>query len=132
MQVESCGDPRAKSGADARGLFQVMPFHFGQDEDPDDPETNAIRGLNYLAEAYVFAQGDIGLTAVGYNGGHSRIDLPEYQWAPETVRYRNWVVGIYNDATSGANSSPTLQAWLKAGGSSLCQTAAHRLAARLP
>jgi len=130
MQVESCGDPRARSDAGARGLFQVMPFHFGQGEDPYDPETNARRGLNYLTEASVLAQGDIGLAAAGYNGGHSVIGLPEYRWAPETVRFRNWVVGIYYDATSGAESYPTLQAWLEAGGSSLCQTAARRLAAQ--
>ena len=28
MQIESCGDPRALSRAGAKGLFQVMPFHF--------------------------------------------------------------------------------------------------------
>ena len=132
MQVESCGDPQALSRSGARGLFQVMPFHFVEGEDPYDPETNARRGLNYLAEASALANRDMGLAAAGYNGGHAVIGLPEDQWWPETVRYRNWVLGIYNDATSGALSSPTLNAWLEAGGASLCQTAARRLAARLP
>jgi soluble lytic murein transglycosylase-like protein len=128
MQVESCGDPQALSRSGARGLFQVMPFHFVEGEDPYDPETNARRGLDYLAEALALADQDIGLAAAGYNGGHGIIGLPESNWPEETVRYRNWVRGIYNDATSGAASSPTLEAWLGAGGANLCNTAARRLA----
>src|SRR5919197_1910450 len=46
MQIESCGDPRATSRSGAMGLFQVMPFHFHFGENPYDPETNALRGLN--------------------------------------------------------------------------------------
>lgn len=48
MQIESCGHPTVVSGAGARGLFQVMPFHFSADEDMLDPETNARRGASYL------------------------------------------------------------------------------------
>jgi soluble lytic murein transglycosylase-like protein len=49
MQLESCGDPQAVSPAGASGLFQVMPFHFKGEEKMTDPETNARRGLGYLA-----------------------------------------------------------------------------------
>ena len=52
MQIESCGDPRARSRSDAKGLFQVMPFHFHFGEDAYDPETNALRGMNYLARSF--------------------------------------------------------------------------------
>src|SRR5689334_16010438 len=38
MQIESCGDPRALSRAGAKGLFQVMPFHFAFADNPYDPE----------------------------------------------------------------------------------------------
>ena len=51
MQIESCGDPRARSSAGAMGLFQVMPFHFYATDDPYNPDTNAARGLAYLAKS---------------------------------------------------------------------------------
>jgi hypothetical protein len=121
MQVESCGDPTAVSGSGALGLFQVMPFHFTPGENPFDPDTNARRGLSYLARALELSGGDIGLTAAGYNGGLSTINRPKSEWAEETIRFHHWVEGIYNDATSGAGSSPTLQEWLQAGGVSLCR-----------
>ena len=46
MQIESCGDPRALSSAGAMGLFQVMPYHFEENEAPYNPDINALRGLN--------------------------------------------------------------------------------------
>ena len=48
MQIESCGNPSARSSAGASGLFQVMPYHFAAGDDPYDPDTNAKRGLAYL------------------------------------------------------------------------------------
>ncbi len=48
MQIESCGDPRALSRSGAIGLFQVMPYHFTASDDPYSPDTNALRGLDYL------------------------------------------------------------------------------------
>ena len=44
MQIESCGDPRALSRAGAKGLFQVMPFHFLFGENGYDPETREVTG----------------------------------------------------------------------------------------
>ena len=69
MQIESCGNPSARSGAGAMGLFQVMPFHFHFGENPYNPETNALRGLNYLARSLQTASGDARLALAGYNGG---------------------------------------------------------------
>ena len=43
IQIESCGDSQVVSSAGAAGLFQVMPFHFSEDEIPTDPATNALR-----------------------------------------------------------------------------------------
>ena len=129
MQIESCGDPRAVSSAGARGLFQVMPFHFAAGEDPFDPDTNARRGLSYLAERLQQTGGDLGRAFAGYNGGQRAAASNWEQWPAETQRYYVWSTGIYEDARKGSATSPTLEAWLQAGGASLCRQAAARLGA---
>lgn len=127
MQVESCGDPNAVSGAGAQGLFQVMPFHFSAGENMQDPDTNARRGLNYLVEGLRLTNGDVGLAFAGYNGGHGTAAKSWNQWPAETQRYYNWTSGIYEDIQAGLTESPTLQTWLAAGGAALCRQAANRL-----
>jgi hypothetical protein len=127
MQIESCGDPNAGSSAGAQGLFQVMPFHFTAEEQTHmkHPETNAVRGLNYLKEGLKKSQGHVGLALAGYNGGHGVIDWGWAKMYNETRRYYYWGVGIYEDATNGKQTSSRLQEWLAAGGSSLCNQAAQ-------
>jgi hypothetical protein len=127
MQVESCGDPGAVSSAGAQGLFQVMPFHFTAGENMTDPDTNARRGLNYFVEGLRYHSGDIGRTFAGYNGGHGTSAKNWSLWPSETQRYYTWTTGIYEDIQAGLNPSPTLEAWLAAGGAGLCQQAANRL-----
>lgn len=127
MQIESCGDPQARSGAGAMGLFQVMPYHFEGGENPYDPVTNASRGLDYLQRALTAREGVPRLGLAGYNGGISGAQRPEDQWAAETQRYVYWGEGIYADAQAGRESSARLEAWLNAGGASLCRQAAARL-----
>lgn len=123
MQIESCGDPTAISGAGAQGLFQVMPFHFEAGEDSLDPNTNAKRGLNYFVERLAQTNGDIGRAFAGYNGGHVAAGSSWSQWANETQRYYTWSTGIYNDIQAGLTQSPTVTEWLAAGGQSLCNQA---------
>jgi soluble lytic murein transglycosylase-like protein len=125
MQIESCGAPYAVSGSNAQGLFQVMPFHFSPGEDMQDPDTNAARGLAYLAGGLKLAGGDAGLALAGYNGGHSRITLDSYYWTQETKRYYYWGSGIYADAVAGLETSPRLEEWLQAA-SGLCRLAAEQ------
>lgn len=127
MQIESCGDPRALSGAGAIGLFQVMPYHFSSDENPFDAGTNARRGLAYLKRSLEAANGDVRLSLAGYNGGIGVIGLTESSWAAETRRYVYWGTGIYSEAVSGVSESPRLQEWMAASGVSLCQQASTRL-----
>ncbi len=127
MQIESCGDPQAISSAGAQGLFQVMPFHFTAGEEMLNPETNAMRGMAYFSERLQQTSGDVGKAFAGYNGGHVAAGTTWDNWANETQRYFTWSTGIYEDASSGLASSPTLQQWLAAGGASLCQQAANRL-----
>lgn len=127
MQIESCGDPLARSPAGAMGLFQVMPYHFATGEDPYDPVTNAYRGLNYLQSALKASHGDVRLAFAAYNGGLGVIERSEILWFSETQRYAYWASGIYADAQRGRRESPRLQEWLLAGGLSLCQQARQRL-----
>ena len=127
MQIESCGDPNAESSAGAQGLFQVMPFHFSAGEVMQDPDTNANRGMAYLAQGMEMTGGDTGLTFAGYNGGHGTAAKGWDAWPNETQRYYTWSTGIYEDAVAGAASSDVLDQWLAAGGAGLCQQASARL-----
>jgi len=127
MQIESCGDPRAKSRSGATSLFQVMPFHFHFGENPYNPETNALRGMNYLARSLQAANGDARLALAGYNGGIGVISRNEWTWHAETKRYVYYGAPIYEDARSGKTSSPMLDEWYRKYGAGLCRQASERL-----
>jgi soluble lytic murein transglycosylase-like protein len=127
MQIESCGHPEIRSNAGATGLFQVMPFHFTALEIMTNPDTNALRGLDYLRRSLEYAKGDARLAFAGYNGGIGVIDSPEADWANETQRYVYWASGIYADASQNLSQSARLAEWLTAGGASLCAKARSRL-----
>jgi hypothetical protein len=127
MQIESCGHPQVVSSAGAQGLFQVMPYHFVEGENPQDPETNARRGLAYLAGALADGGGQLDLALAGYNGGRGLIVQPRETWPEETRRYVAWGMGILSDLESTSAESANLQAWLAAGGARLCDRAAHVL-----
>ena len=127
MQIESCGDPRALSRSGAMGLFQVMPFHFHYGENGFDTETNALRGLEYLARSLQIANGDPRLALAGYNGGIGVINRGEWTWHAETARYVRYGAPIYNDARSGFSSSGALDEWYQRYGAGLCRQAAQRL-----
>ncbi|MGH2523243.1 MAG: transglycosylase SLT domain-containing protein [Anaerolineales bacterium] len=127
MQIESCGAPHVVSSSGAQGLFQVMPFHFAPEEPMQDPDTNAGRGLAYLALGLTRAGGNAGLALAGYNGGHSQIGKDASLWPEQTKRYWYWGTGIYQDAIGGQTQSSRLQEWLQAGGASLCAKADQEL-----
>jgi soluble lytic murein transglycosylase-like protein len=127
MQIESCGNPDARSSAGASGLFQVMPFHFVVSENAYDPDTNALRGMNYLAKSLQRSGGDARQALAGYNGGIGVIGRAESTWPAETIRYAYWGGGIYADAVQNASESARLNEWLAAGGAGLCRKARERL-----
>ncbi|GAB1422060.1 hypothetical protein MASR2M15_22670 [Anaerolineales bacterium] len=130
MQIESCGHPSIGSSAGAQGLFQVMPFHFAQGENPHDPDTNAYRSATVLQSCSEFAAGDVGLTLACYNGGPSVVYRPFHEWPDETQRYYIWGMGIYGDTLIHAENSIALNKWLEVGGSGLCQLSASVQMAR--
>ncbi len=127
MQIESCGDPRARSSVGAMGLFQVMPFHFYAVDDPYDPDTNAARGLAYLAKSLATGGGDARLAMAGYNGGIGVISRAEWTWHAQTKRYVQYGAPMYEDARNGINPSPALNDWYENYGVSLCRQASQRL-----
>jgi len=127
LQIESCGDPLARSSAGAMGLFQVMPFHFHTGENPYSPETNALRGLDYLARSLSAANGDTRLALAGYNGGIGVISRYEWTWSAETKRYVYYGLPIYEDAHNGKTSRLMLEEWYRRYGVSLCKQASRRL-----
>jgi hypothetical protein len=127
MQIESCGWPNALSSAGAMGLFQVMPFHFYAYENAYDPDTNALRGLDYLRRSLDAAGGDARLALAGYNGGIGVISRPEALWPSETIRYVYWGSGIYADAAQNASESARLNEWHAKAGASLCARARKQL-----
>lgn len=128
MQIESCGDPTAVSRdlqgniVGAMSLMQVMPFHFGSDEDGMDPNVNGPKGTAYFAERLAASGGDHVSAFAQYNGG-PRAASPANRVA-ETRRYVYWAEGIYEDAKAGKTSSSRLSEWMGAGGHSLCAAAA--------
>jgi soluble lytic murein transglycosylase-like protein len=123
MQIESCGHPTVISHAGAQGLFQVMPFHFATGEDMLSPNTNAFRSANFIKECYNYTGGDVGLVMACYNGGPSLTTRSFDTWPAETKRYYIWGLGIYIDALGFSTKSDTLDEWLNAGGSGLCNMA---------
>lgn len=127
MQIESCGDPFARSSAGAMGLFQVMPFHFQAGENPYQPEINAQRGLDYLARSLTASHGNVRLALAGYNGGIGVIARGEWTWSAQTLRYVYYGAPIYEDARNGATSSPALEEWYRRYGAGLCRQASRRL-----
>lgn len=127
MQIESCGHPSVVSVAGARGLFQVMPFHFAEGEDMLDAETNARRGASFLNYCHRAADAVVGLTLACYNGGPGVIGQQRETWSRETRTYYRWGVGIYSDASAGKDQSETLDQWLEAGGGRLCDSALNEL-----
>lgn len=123
MQIESCGNPNAVSGAGAQGLFQVMPFHFEAGEQWLDPETNAKRGMLFFTWLMENTNGNRNVSFAGYNGGLSTTQKARDYWPDEMIRYEYWASGIAADIDAGLAVSGRLQEWMQAGGASLCQQA---------
>ena len=133
MQIESCGDPEAVSSAGALGLMQVMPMHFDDGENMINPETNVRHGMEVFHECLSqFAGWDLGRALACYNGGPGVLNRSFDNWPRETRSYYRWATGMWNEVVRGRDSSGTLDDWLGAGGSRLCQQALRTLSETPP
>ena len=127
IQIESCGNPNVTSPAGAQGLLQVMPYHFEAGEDMLEPDSNASRGLGVLKGCLERTNYRADAAMACYNGGPGVLDMAQSDWPAETRSYVTWGRGIYADALAGRSESPTLNAWLEAGGEHLCTIASMTL-----
>lgn len=87
LRAESAWMPDARSGADARGLMQLLPstaalvakrngIAWGGGDTLFDPVTNIILGTRYLAQMAARFSGSIWLASAAYNAGPGKVD----QW----------------------------------------------------
>jgi soluble lytic murein transglycosylase-like protein len=106
IKVESDYDPRAVSGAGARGLMQLMPETGLQMQmrDPFDPRMNIFAGTRYLRILANTFNGDLELTIAGYNAGEGAVmrygGIPPYE---ETQNYVLQVLRYYHRYRSVAD-----------------------------
>jgi len=101
MTAESCGNPRAVSPKGARGLLQVMPYHFAPGEDPFDPETNLRVGVGILCRLLQEAAGDLPRALAAYNGGPGLLRLPPAAWPAESRLLAARALRHLEDARAG-------------------------------
>jgi hypothetical protein len=145
MTMESGGNPKARSAADARGLMQVTPLTAGDISqkflkeprntyDLYDPATSIEFGTAYLAwlrdEFGTIQQGPdytrtVELVAAGYNGGAgtaNALEQGEGLRDTEPVIYSRDAFNMWRERVS--KTSPTFDRWKERGGSSLLEAAA--------
>lgn len=86
VDCESGFNPRARSWCGAKGLMQIMPYHYGWlgITDPFDVEQNLDGGCRYLASLVELFHGREDLALAAYNAGPGRVaavgrvpDIPE-------------------------------------------------------
>lgn len=84
---ESRMDPRAQSGAGARGLFQLMPATARELRlDGSDPATNVLAGARYLRQL-LDRFGSLELALAAYNAGPSAVERSRGAPTIATLRY---------------------------------------------
>jgi hypothetical protein len=122
-QVESGGNPRARSPVGAMGLHQFMPAtwrQYGQGKNPYDPVASRDAATRYLSDLYSKYH-SLPLALAAYNGGAGGadylrrnpqfIDHPDYKapantWRNQTAGYVHNILGMLNPI-SDANADET-------------------------
>jgi soluble lytic murein transglycosylase-like protein len=101
IQVESAGNPKARSRKGAMGLMQLMPKTAAMlgVSDAYDPEQNIRGGIKYLSQLSDKYDGDLVKVLAAYNAGPARVDsfggVPPYK---ETQNYVDRVLALYDDS----------------------------------
>ncbi len=100
VAVESNYDTRARSGAGALGLTQLMPTNIKElgITDAFDPEQNLQGGARQLSQLMARYHGKLDLVLAAYNAGPTAVDqaggrIPNYA---ETQKYVRKVTDLYN------------------------------------
>ena len=103
IQTESNFDPRAQSGAGARGLMQLTPITLRVVKmkiDPFDPRENILAGTKYLGMMLDRHDGNVPLALASYNAGPTAVrrhrGIPPYK---ETRGYVKKVQQAMADAS---------------------------------
>jgi soluble lytic murein transglycosylase-like protein len=94
IKCESDYDPRAVSGAGARGLMQLMPdtAERMQVKDMDDPRENIFGGTRLLRILANQFNGDLELTIAAYNAGDGAV--MRFGGIPPFSETRGYVVNV--------------------------------------
>jgi soluble lytic murein transglycosylase-like protein len=94
IQTESRFDPRAQSGAGARGLMQLMPRTAKAVgiEDPFDPRQNIFGGVKYLSQMMERYNGNTAMALAAYNAGPGNVR--RYRGVPPFRETRGYVSKI--------------------------------------
>ncbi len=89
MEAESGGNEKAVSRAGARGLLQVMTFHFKDGEDTLDPDTNIRVGVSFLYNCLTNLNYDFVLAVAAYNAGVGAVQ--KYNGIPPFAETQSYV-----------------------------------------
>ena len=122
MRHESNGDPNARSGTGAQGLFQFEPATAKQyGIDPTDPQQAAQGAAKMYGELYKKYNGDLPSTLAAYNWGQGNVDRKGLENAPKETRdYISRITGDMQDANykspDVASQQPTQQQPSSGGG----------------
>jgi hypothetical protein len=122
-QVESGGNPRARSPVGAMGLHQFMPAtwrQYGQGKNPYDPVASRDAAKRYLSDLYSTYH-SLPLALAAYNGGaggadylsrnsqfidHPDKNAPSNTWRNQTAGYVHKILNMLNPI-SDANADET-------------------------
>ena len=100
MKQESRFNPKAESGAGAKGLMQLMPATARQYNvtDPFDPEQSIRGGVHLLSNLSKMYKGDKKMILAAYNWGCGNLNKFGFEKRPaETRNYVNLVLKYYEE-----------------------------------